>query len=223
MPLDIQGMIREIDATLAEYQGLAAKSHNDDYSDQPDRDVARVATRLASAVNRLAPPGSYFRQNLEAIEAENRGGYPGFKMDKLVGALTALKEEYQLGHFRSFAELVHADTAGSFIEMARDLHGQGYKDPAVVIAGSVLEQHLRDLCTKNQISLIQANGGHKKADTLNAELAKTNVYGLTDQKSVTAWLGLRNDAAHGRYSTYTQQQVLSMIQAVEDFMARHPA
>jgi hypothetical protein len=91
-----------------------------------------------------------------------------------------------------------------------------------VIAGSVLEQHLRELCIKNQIA-VETNGRFKKADSLNAELSNKAIYSKLDQKNVGSWLGLRNAAAHGNYSEYTEQQARLMIDAVQDFIARHPA
>ena len=143
-------------------------------------------------------------------------------LNALVGALSALRRDYELGNLQSFAELVHANTFASFLEMANHLYDQGYKDPAAVITGSVLEQHIRELCNKNQIA-VEVNGKPKKADGLNSELAKQGIYSKLDQKNVTSWLGLRNDAAHGNYSGYTVEQVRLMIDAVQDFMARHPA
>jgi hypothetical protein len=46
---------------------------------------------------------------------------------------------------------------------------------------------------------------------------------MLDQKNVTAWLDLRNKAAHGCYSEYQNENVRLMIAGVLDFMARHPA
>jgi hypothetical protein len=62
----------------------------------------------------------------------------------------------------------------------------------------------------------------KKADQMNADLAKANVYNMLDQKQITTWLDLRNKAAHGKYSEYTEDQVGLMIQGVINFMARVP-
>jgi hypothetical protein len=61
----------------------------------------------------------------------------------------------------------------------------------------------------------------KKADLLNAELTKSHVYNNLDQKAVSAWLDLRNKAAHGRYGEYNDKQVENMIQGVTEFMARN--
>jgi hypothetical protein len=44
-----------------------------------------------------------------------------------------------------------------------------------------------------------------------------------DQKQVTAWLGLRNDAAHARYDNYTEHQVKDMLSGITNFMVRIPA
>jgi hypothetical protein len=220
MSLDVQGAIGQIDQVLGEYRDLASKSSHDDYSDQPEPEVTRVAVRLASAIDRLSVAGSHYKQQLQQINSIKE--YQGFKINALVGTLSALKREYELGHFQAFAELIHADTAVSIIEMAEDLHRQGYKDAAAVIVGSLLEQHLRDLSVKNQIT-VQTGGKYKKAEALNVELAAQSIYSKLDQKNVTSWLGLRNEAAHGHYATYTKEQVRLMIDSVQDFMSRHSA
>ena len=60
----------------------------------------------------------------------------------------------------------------------------------------------------------------KKSDRLNADLAKAEVYSKLDQKQITAWLDLRNNAAHGKYGEYTEQQVNQLQSGVIEFMAR---
>ena len=91
--------------------------------------------------------------------------------------------------------------------------------PAAVIAGSVLEQRLEDLSSKNLIHVTQ-NGKFKKAETLNTELAAKSVYSKLDQKNVTSWLGLRNEAPRGNYTNYTSEQVRRMVAAIRDFLVR---
>jgi len=144
-------------------------------------------------------------------------------VEPLTGILRALRDDYASGHLQSLVELVHADVFADFLEMAQYLLEQGYKDPAAVIIGSVLEEHLRKLCQKAGITTSQSGAATKKADALNSELAGASVYSKLDQKSVTAWLDLRNKAAHGRFGEYTEEQVLLMLQGVRDFSGRHPA
>jgi len=137
--------------------------------------------------------------------------------------LEVLRVEIEQGWLSSISALVAADLFGDFLEMAKYLVGEGYKDAAAVMAGGVLEGHLRRLCGNRQIDThVTKNGSPspKKADQLNAELAKDTAYVTTDQKLVTGWLGVRNDAAHGHYDRYTGEQVENMIQGILFFMSK---
>ena len=60
----------------------------------------------------------------------------------------------------------------------------------------------------------------KKADKLNADLAKAEIYNKLDQKNITAWLDLRNKAAHGKYNDYDKEQVRLLLDGITGFMSR---
>ena len=62
----------------------------------------------------------------------------------------------------------------------------------------------------------------RKAESLNADLAKAGVYAKLDQKAVTFWLDLRNKAAHAKYTEYAHEQVELMYAGVRDFVMRNP-
>ena len=139
------------------------------------------------------------------------------------GILSAAKQEIEGGWLFTVKSLISAEIFSDFLEMAEHLLDNQYKDSAAVMIGSILEEHLRQLCVKNSIDTNLVKDGKstpKKSDSLNSELTSTSIYGKLDQKSVTAWLDLRNKAAHGRYSEYTEQQVKLMLQGVTDFIAR---
>jgi hypothetical protein len=145
-----------------------------------------------------------------------------------IGILRAVHGDISGGHLATLRELVHADVFSDFLEMAEYLmdEGHGYKDAAAVLAGGVLEEHLRQLCQRHAI-LTETLGSRgpkpKKAELMNTELASANVYSTNQQKMVTGWLGTRNDAAHGRYDQYEKAQVQLLIAGVRDFIARLPA
>jgi len=137
--------------------------------------------------------------------------------------LLSIQDEIDGGWIFSVKDLVLAEVFSNFIEMAEYLLENGYKDPSAVIIGSVLEESLRNFCQNNEIEISYEKKGTfipKKADSLNSDLAKAEVYSKLDQKSVIAWLDLRNKAAHGKYEEYTKEQVEFMIQGVIDFLAR---
>jgi hypothetical protein len=137
----------------------------------------------------------------------------------LMGTLAALIRDYEKGRLQTLEELIHSDVSGDYLQQADALLRAGYKDPAIVLAGSVLEQHLRQLATKYGITIF-AGGVWKKADRLNADLAKAGVYGKTEQKAVTALLGRRNEAAHGEYGLYTAQDARLMLDQIQGMLAR---
>lgn len=137
--------------------------------------------------------------------------------------LHVIKDEVAGDWLLSIKELVSAEIFSDFIEMAQHLLSQKYKDPAAVIIGSVLEEHLRQLCVHNGIDIEVESEERvviKKADRLNNDLAKENVYSKLDQKAVTMWLDLRNKAAHGKYAEYEFSQVENMISGVIEFIKR---
>lgn len=141
---------------------------------------------------------------------------------RIVGVLNGLRVELDSGWFDSLRGIVSAEIFTDFMAMAEHLLAENYKDPAAVIVGSVLEGHLRTLCTSHNLPISQMKDGRPialKAETLNASLCKADVYNLGRQKAVTAWLDMRNNAAHGNYHEYTKEQVNLMYMGVLDFVA----
>lgn len=141
------------------------------------------------------------------------------------GVLQAIRDELSGGWTRTTTGLVSSAIFADFLEMAAHLLDEGYKDAAAVIAGSTLEEHLRQLAEMHGIPVEWSDRARfipKKAEVLNGELAVAKAYEKLDQKSVTAWLDLRNKAAHGHYDKYAVEQVRLMIDGVRDFFVRVP-
>ena len=221
MAIQKDAVIKQIDTALKNYQELSSRSAYDDCSDLPHADTTALITSLCATIRRLSPPSSQYLKSMDSIIKDSKIDN-AYIVPHLVGVLNALRGDYTKGYLSTIAELLHADIFADFLERADYLLSEGYKDPAAVIAGSVLEEHLSQLCIKNSIPLLIGTKP-KKADLLNSELAALPSYSVLDQKSVTAWLDLRNKAAHGKYSEYTKEQVSLMIQGIRDFMARIPA
>ena len=92
-----------------------------------------------------------------------------------------------------------------------------------MIAGSTLEGHLRALAEKFGVPTSSQSGDPLTASKLNNNLRAQEIYGKGDQKSVTAWLDIRNNAAHGDCDSYEAGQVGLVISGVRDFVRRLPA
>lgn len=189
---------------------------------EPAREkIAMLIAATRAAVDRIAGPGSAYAA--EISRALVRTGYENSKLPVMHGVVLSLEQDIRSGFLRSMAEFHHSEVFADYLEMSEHLCGEGFKDAAAVIAGSSLESHLRRLAVRESLSPVRDDGRPKKADALNAELANTGVYNRLDQKAVTAWLDLRNKAAHGHYEEYSKDQVAHMIMTVRDFMTRHPA
>lgn len=147
----------------------------------------------------------------------------GPTVEGTLGILEAIKDEISNGWHRSTRGIVSAEVFSDFVEMAQHLLAEGYKDAAAVMLGSTLEEHLRQLCRDSGIeTTVEKDGKIRtiKADALNVELAKASVYSALDQKSVTAWLAIRNSSAHGKYDEYTKDQVQFLAGSLTEFMVR---
>lgn len=140
-----------------------------------------------------------------------------------MNALKALREDYAAGYMRSVAEMIHGDVFSNFLEMAAYLDQSKYSVAAAVIAGTVLEEHVRKLCDKNSIARTDANGRSKSVETLNVDLAKASVYAKPMQMQVTAWYAIRNAAAHGTMKEPDYPSVSGMIAGIQQFLAMYPA
>ena len=202
-----QEILKQIDAALEFWSTHRAKAEYDDLSDLGPSLHAEVDTILATTLDRLAPVTSPYRE------------WMSHTMANKAGALRALRRDYDAGYLSKFQSLVRAEVFADFLEMAEHLLEQGYKDPCAVLVGGVLEDHLRSLCQSRGIPL-QMSGKPKKADSMNNDLASAGVYSKLDQKNVTAWLDLRNKAAHGKYDEYNADQVRNLLVGVREFAAR---
>jgi len=152
------------------------------------------------------------------------GSFPN-RVERGINILNSVKKELEDGWVFKLKDLVTAEIFTDFMEMAEYFLSEGYKDPAAVIIGGVLEEHLRQLCQKNSIPITITKVGKEvavKANQLNQDLVKAGQYNKLEMKTVTAWLDLRNNAAHGKYNEYDKSQVEGMLQGVMDFITRNP-
>jgi len=188
-----------------------------------DIDYMCVKTRAQAAVVRIAGASSVYMEQCEKVVKQRRVGR---EIPQLTGVLQALRSAVESGLIASQRELAHGALFADFLEMAQHLLDEGYKDAAAVIAGSLLESHPRQLCTKHEVDTEITNRDRtrpKKADMMNSDLRKAEVYTELDKKNITAWLDLRNKAAHGKYDEYEKKQVESLVFSVRDFINRRPA
>jgi hypothetical protein len=220
MQVTLKDLEKRIDQLVAQAETALANARNLKHSQirslQPGEWAALRAAGLAFIELTFGREHSYYTEFDKKVKDswESSGQYA-------LGILTSIRDDITGGWIETTKGLVTAEVFADFLEMAGHLHDEKYKDPAAVVVGSVLEEHLRQLCAAASIPVDDpASGRTRKADSLNADLVKANKYSKLDQKNITAWLDLRNKAAHGKYSEYTSDQVGLMLAGVRDFVSR---
>jgi hypothetical protein len=225
MPVDTATVLREIDSVLARYDEVEQQYRRyvgdgrdvDGFIAAPAHVEAEIVALLDGAITRYAPVG----YGEGAITKAPAGGYNGSdRIRTRAGALIALRADYAGGRLQTLQERVRADTFSDFLAMAEYLiEDEGLKDPAAVLAGGVLEQHLRKLHVKH-VGPVPVGA---TINPLNDALKKPGVYGANEHKQVTAWAALRNSAAHGDWGKYDATTVRLMIQWVRWLLSNYPA
>ncbi len=211
----------QLGAIITEYESALSRSAHTDASDVFTlTQITDLQTRCTTAIERATGSSStYYRKVMEiSKEIDHIYGHVAGQ----IGVAKALLYDIHNNYMKSFEELIHGDIFGDFLEMADHLLENGYKDPAAVLAGSTLEVHMKKLCDNYSVE-ITSNEKPKSSYLLNADLQKKGAYTKLDQKNITAWLGLRNNAAHGNYSEYTKEQVSLFAASIRDFITRNPA
>jgi hypothetical protein len=136
---------------------------------------------------------------------------------RALGILKGAREDYENDYLFDTRLLIHAEVFDDFLNQAQYLLDAGYSGPAAVVAGSVLEDGLREICDQKGILLPKK----PKLDMMNADLAKSGIYSILVQKRITMLADLRNKAAHGKWNEFTDTDVRQMIDHVRSFMNDH--
>jgi hypothetical protein len=139
-----------------------------------------------------------------------------YPIRELYAVFNSAKSEYEGGFLFDLRNLVHAEVFSDELEQAEHFLKAGYKAPAAVTAGVVLETTLRKLCeTTDDVEPAD------KLNKMNDDLARAAVYNKMRADQVRAWAKIRNDAAHGNPDEFTETDVDLMIKGIRDFVASH--
>ncbi|MGF1807518.1 hypothetical protein L4C31_19945 [Aliivibrio sifiae] len=143
-----------------------------------------------------------------------------------IALLESMKVELEEIWYWTAQGIANAEVFNCMLEESEHLLENGFKVPAAVLAGCVLETHIRKLCEKNGIDVIETkpNGDvvTKKAARLAQELTQKDVFNKNDSKEITNYLGIRNSAAHGHVDQFKDEQVKIMQLGISGIVARNP-
>ncbi len=219
-------ILKKLDDFIAEANGLLLdlNSSNNDSPQIEARKESKFSAFKTSVLSflksTLGDQEIYYIKFLNGVKH-----HTDYSLVLAIELLQRIRSDVDNGWLQNIKGIVSAELFTDFLDMSEHLLDEGYKDPAAVIIGSVLEENLRQLTLKNTLPITQLDaktGKIKplKAEYLNTELCKNSIYNVLYQKSVTAWLDLRNKAAHGQYQEYDVNLVRSFLQFTRDFAAK---
>ena len=212
----------QLKAVISEYELACSQSkHGDALETLSPTQITDLQMRCITAIERAAGRNSTCYEEVMKISREKTSPY--YQVALQIGVAKALLSDIENGYLQSFEEIIHKNLFADYLEMAAHLVETGCKDLAAVAAGNTLEVHLRQLCEKHGVAAESDNNKMKKAAMLNQDLRKADAYDTFYQKSIDAWLDIRNNAAHGKYDKYDKPQVKDLIAGIRDFINRHPA
>jgi len=144
----------------------------------------------------------------------------------LVDRLRSVREDLELGFFDDLGERIEGEIAADYMGQAETLLGECESEiysyvPAAVLAGAVLERHLRELCAKQSppIDTSKSNGRPKTLDPLIADLKSANVLTAPQAAQLRGHASIRNKAAHGEWDEFNRADVENMVQGVKNALA----
>jgi len=214
--------IKQLTEIITEYESIRSRAKYVDLSGNIHYDeVPTAISKAKAAIARIASTDSeYYKDVLQTLEKNNIRD--GDKLHVIAGTVKALLSDLKNDYLKSYHDIIQSEVFSDYLEMADYLLKEGFKDPSAVIIGSTLEAHLRELCKSSGIETEFENTKGKlvpkKADLMNSELAKANKYSSAYQKQITAWLDIRNSAAHGKYDEYSIEEIKLMSQGVKNLI-----
>jgi len=111
--------------------------------------------------------------------------------------------------------LVRADLFDSELEAARDLLRAGFLRPSGVVAGVLLESHLRQVCDDHKVKVSKKN---PTIGDLNDLLKNASVYDTAAWRNIQRLGDLRNLCGHKRDREPTKDDVVELLDGVDKTM-----
>jgi hypothetical protein len=204
---ELESQISKIEST--KYRRENSIFRDAEYVDSITLDKWRINVQHLIGIT-CGKDSEHYNEFINAGESKNLDtNYKLFK--RLEPVFLAAKDDFIGGYFESIKSLIQADVFSNELEQAEELLENGYYIASAVIAGTVLETYLRELCNKNVIAI-------GKLNKMNDDLAKNGVYNSIIQKQIVALSAIRNSAAHGKKEEFSKDQVKNMIMEIKNLL-----
>ncbi|MGH8592507.1 MAG: hypothetical protein ACREV3_01215 [Gammaproteobacteria bacterium] len=126
----------------------------------------RFRTEAMNLIRRSCGEDSDHYRELKRIAEAKESSTNAYYLMHCFGIVEAAQRDFAAGLLFDMKALIAAELLGDFIEQTEVLLEAGYHVPAASLAGAVLEDTLRKLCSKHNVRFPAST----KIDSLNSEL-----------------------------------------------------
>ena len=172
-----------------------------------DKDYLQFRIGATNLVRRSCGEDSDHYQQLKRLAEGGYSAVNSYYFVHCLGVLEAARSDFEAGLLFDMRALISAELLGDFLAQSEALLAAGYHIPAASLAGAVLEDTLRQLCRRRGIALPTKT----KIDALNADLARDGAYDKLVQKRIVAMADIRNNADHGHFDKFNDDDVADMV------------
>jgi len=207
--MEISKILHRLDSLIEMGDKVLSTVHDGDFV---DNELSCQWSTSSAAILK----GVFSENSVHYQHFKDRCQHPWRKSDSTSGLATlkAAREDIAGGYLQEVENLVSADIFNDFLEMAEYLLDYGYKDPTASLVGAVLEDGLRRICSNSDITI----KSRENISSLNTKLAAKNVYNRLQQRQIQVWNDIRDNADHGNFQEYKEDDVKDMLVGVRKFL-----
>ena len=198
-------------------QQMVSRMNKNDYYIS-EHDIPSVQAWLSSVANILETASladSFFPNESKRLmtNEEMKHGISINVASKMLGLLQSAQQEWASGLLRKIEYILAAETFDNFLDHAAVYHKGDKKVEAAVLASAVLEDTVKKISLKNEIS---AKG--QSLESLIDELVKVGAITPVKAKRIKAFSGIRNNALHAEFSDFDIKDVGEMIKGIRELI-----
>ena len=224
-------VLTQLDALIKTGQRLTESFELKEYeyeSSVPEVELRAFVTSALAAIERIAGKDSQYYANIPQARVSSPLTVDGLKaitrptlsfIPTVTGVLIALRDTVDQGLLLSLESRLRANIPRRLSCTGTPaLLDAGYHVAALVLTGGVLENHLQKMTQARRLKLPKKGSISKYNDLL-----RDNAYDQSKWRRIQSINDLRNNAAHGKGSTITPEDVKDAHVFVQRFIADYPA
>ncbi|MGR8981339.1 MAG: hypothetical protein ACU84H_14775 [Gammaproteobacteria bacterium] len=189
----------------------------DNYRHPEQVDYVRFRTQSLNLIRLACGENSDHYQELRKIAASKSTSFISYYYRDCYGILQAANNDYESGVLFDIRKFAAAEIIAGFLDQAKCLLENGHHASAASIAGTVLEEGLKKLCSTNAIAVTDP----ARIGSMNADLSNAEVYSKLVENNISAYSDIRNNADRGDIDKFTKEDIEAMTAWISRFLSEH--